>query len=52
MKRELYIVNNLIIKTLINIDIIKSKEIKLESINNIIIVIFYKGLKVSIISLS
>ena len=48
IKREFYLIDNLITKTLIEINIIKSKEIVFNVIRNVIIVILYKNLKIFI----
>ena len=49
IKREFYIVDNLIIKIFINIDILKPEDIVFDIIKNIIIVISCKTLEILII---
>ena len=49
IKREFYIVDNLIIKVFIDIDILKLEGIVFDVIKDIIIIILYKNLKISII---
>ena len=49
IERELYIINNLTIKALINIDIIKLKEITINLEKDIIKINTYKGLKIPVI---
>ena len=50
IKREFYVINNLTIKVLININIIKLEEIVIDIVRNLIIIDLYKNLKISIIS--
>ena len=52
IKREFHIVDNLIIKILINIDILKPENIVVDVIKNTIIVISYKNLEILIISIN
>ena len=46
--RKVYIINNLSVKALIKINIIKSKDIILDLLRDILIINFYKKLEVSI----
>ena len=48
VKREFYIVDNLIIKIFINIDILKPEDIVFNIIKDIIIVILYKNIEILI----
>ena len=52
IEREFHVVNNLIIKALINIDIIKFERIILDIERNIIMIKSYRDIEVSITSFS
>ena len=49
IKREFYIVDDLVVKALIDINIIKSKDIILDIKKNIIIIDLYKNIQISFI---
>ena len=49
IKRKFYIVDNLIVKAFIGIDILKPEEIVLDIVRDVIIITSYKNLEIPII---